>query len=61
MTPSGGQSVANLTGFFFSASLQVLKPLSENYMEDNVRQTVVNSIKASLTEQVSQRAKLKTH
>ncbi|XP_028324159.1 atlastin-2-like isoform X3 [Gouania willdenowi] len=40
---------------------QVLKPLSEQYMEDNVRQTVVNSIKASLTEQVSQQTKLKTH
>ncbi|XP_041803296.1 atlastin-2 isoform X1 [Chelmon rostratus] len=40
---------------------QVLKPLSEQYMEDNVRQTVVNSIKASLTEQGSQHTKLKTH
>uniref|UniRef100_A0A3B5AG05 Atlastin-2-like n=1 Tax=Stegastes partitus TaxID=144197 RepID=A0A3B5AG05_9TELE len=40
---------------------QVLKPLSEHYMEDNVRQTVVNSIKASLTEQGSQHTKLKTH
>ncbi|TNN74243.1 Atlastin-2 [Liparis tanakae] len=40
---------------------QVLKPLSEHYMEDNVRQTVVNSIKASLTEPSSQHAKLKTH
>lgn len=30
--------------------LQVLKPLTEHYMEDNVRQTVVNSLKASLTE-----------
>lgn len=40
---------------------QVLKPLSEHYMEDNVRQTVVNSIKASLTEQASQHTKLKTH
>uniref|UniRef100_UPI003AB102A9 atlastin-2-like isoform X4 n=1 Tax=Centroberyx gerrardi TaxID=166262 RepID=UPI003AB102A9 len=40
---------------------QVLKPLSEHYMEDNVRQTVVNSLKASLTEQGSQHAKLKTH
>ncbi|XP_076014874.1 atlastin-2-like [Genypterus blacodes] len=39
---------------------QVLKPLSERYMEDNVRQTVVNSLKASLTEQGSQHAKLKT-
>ncbi|KAM3863430.1 atlastin-2-like [Diretmus argenteus] len=40
---------------------QVLKPLSEHYMEDNVRQTVVNSLKASLTEQGMQHAKLKTH
>ncbi|XP_070696790.1 atlastin-2 [Pempheris klunzingeri] len=40
---------------------QVLKPLSEHYMEDNVRQTVVNSIKASLTEQGSHHTKLKTH
>ncbi|XP_029305099.1 LOW QUALITY PROTEIN: atlastin-2-like [Cottoperca gobio] len=40
---------------------QVLKPLSEQYMEDNVRQTVVNSIKASLTEKGSQHTKLKTH
>ncbi|KAM9847904.1 atlastin-2-like [Aulostomus maculatus] len=40
---------------------QVLKPLSEHYMEDNVRQTVFNSIKASLTEQGSQHTKLKTH
>uniref|UniRef100_A0A665WLG4 Atlastin GTPase 2 n=1 Tax=Echeneis naucrates TaxID=173247 RepID=A0A665WLG4_ECHNA len=40
---------------------QVLKPLSEQYMEDNVRQTVVNSIRASLTEQGSQHTKLKTH
>ncbi|KAL3050541.1 hypothetical protein OYC64_012550 [Pagothenia borchgrevinki] len=40
---------------------QVLKPLSEHYMEDNVRQTVVNSIKASLTESGSQHTKLKTH
>ncbi|XP_062320132.1 atlastin-2 isoform X3 [Osmerus eperlanus] len=38
---------------------QVLKPLSEHYMEDGVRQTVVNSLKASLTEQAPQRAKLK--
>lgn len=41
--------------------LQVLKPLSEHYMEDSVRQTVVNSLKASLTEQASQHTKLKTH
>uniref|UniRef100_A0A672JQ01 Atlastin-2-like n=1 Tax=Salarias fasciatus TaxID=181472 RepID=A0A672JQ01_SALFA len=40
---------------------QVLKPLSEQYMEDNVRQTVVNSIRASLTEQGSSHTKLKTH
>ncbi|XP_061086909.1 atlastin-2 isoform X1 [Conger conger] len=38
---------------------QVLKPLSDHYMEDNIRQTVANSIKASLTEQVTQHAKLK--
>lgn len=44
-----------------SPLLQVLKPLSEHYMEDNVRQTVVNSLKASLTEQGSQHTKLKTH
>lgn len=44
-----------------SSLLQVLKPLSEHYMEDNVRQTVVNSIRASLTEQGSQHTKLKTH
>ncbi|XP_012672500.2 atlastin-2 [Clupea harengus] len=31
---------------------QVLKPLTEQYMEDNIRQTVVNSIRASLTEPV---------
>ncbi|KAL0964544.1 hypothetical protein UPYG_G00325430 [Umbra pygmaea] len=37
---------------------QVLKPLSEHYMEDNVRQTVVNSIRASLTEQ---HTKAKSH
>uniref|UniRef100_A0AAY4EUF7 GB1/RHD3-type G domain-containing protein n=1 Tax=Denticeps clupeoides TaxID=299321 RepID=A0AAY4EUF7_9TELE len=29
---------------------QVLKPLTEQYMEDNIRQTVVNSIRASLTD-----------
>ncbi|KAF7659004.1 hypothetical protein LDENG_00004330 [Lucifuga dentata] len=40
---------------------QLLKPLSEHYMEDNIRQTVVNSLKASLTEQGLQHAKLKTH
>ncbi|KAJ0005258.1 hypothetical protein NQD34_011472 [Periophthalmus magnuspinnatus] len=40
---------------------QVLKPLSEQYMEDNVRQTVVNSLKASLTESSSHHTKQKTH
>ncbi|XP_036402451.1 atlastin-2 isoform X2 [Megalops cyprinoides] len=40
---------------------QVLKPLSDHYMEDNIRQTVANSIKASLTEQSSQHSKLKAH
>ncbi|KAM4607342.1 atlastin-2-like isoform 1-T1 [Polymixia lowei] len=39
----------------------VLKPLSEHYMEDNVKQTLVNSFKASLTEPASQHAKLKRH
>ncbi|MEQ2217881.1 putative RING-H2 finger protein, partial [Xenoophorus captivus] len=39
---------------------QVLKPLVENYMEDNVRQTVFNSIKASLAEQGSRPTRLKT-
>ncbi|XP_066552793.1 atlastin-2 isoform X2 [Amia ocellicauda] len=39
---------------------QVLKPLSDHFMEDNIRQTVANSIKAGLTEQVTQHAKLKT-
>ncbi|XP_072533024.1 atlastin-2 isoform X1 [Salminus brasiliensis] len=38
---------------------QVLKPLTEQYMEENIRQTVVNSIRASLTEQVTQTTKLK--
>ncbi|XP_051506901.1 atlastin-2-like isoform X2 [Myxocyprinus asiaticus] len=40
---------------------QVLKPLTEQYMEENVRQTVVNSIRATLTDQVKQTAKLKTN
>ncbi|CAN9499639.1 unnamed protein product [Ophioblennius macclurei] len=40
---------------------QVLKPLSEQYMEDNVRQTVVNSIRASLSEPGSSHTRLKTH
>ncbi|XP_065446022.1 atlastin-2 isoform X9 [Chrysemys picta bellii] len=39
---------------------QVLKPLSDNLMEDNMRQSVTNSIKAGLTEQVSHHARLKT-
>ncbi|XP_007577445.1 atlastin-2-like isoform X1 [Poecilia formosa] len=39
---------------------QVLKPLVENYMEDNVRQTVFNSIRASLVEQGTQPTRLKT-
>ncbi|XP_069091196.1 atlastin-2 isoform X2 [Pleurodeles waltl] len=38
---------------------QVLKPLSDNIMEDNIRQTVTNSFKAGLTEQVSHHARLK--
>uniref|UniRef100_A0A8B9LFT5 Atlastin GTPase 2 n=1 Tax=Astyanax mexicanus TaxID=7994 RepID=A0A8B9LFT5_ASTMX len=38
---------------------QVLKPMTEQYMEENIRQTVVNSIRASLTEQVTQATKLK--
>uniref|UniRef100_A0A8C2JZ83 Atlastin-2-like n=1 Tax=Cyprinus carpio TaxID=7962 RepID=A0A8C2JZ83_CYPCA len=40
---------------------QVLKPLTEQYMEENVRQTVVNSIRATLTDQVTQATKLKTN
>ncbi|TRY60775.1 hypothetical protein DNTS_032210, partial [Danionella cerebrum] len=40
---------------------QVVKPLTEQYMEENVRQTVVNSIRATLTDQVTQAAKLKTN
>ncbi|KAM4730434.1 atlastin-2 isoform 2-T3 [Anableps anableps] len=39
---------------------QVLKPLVETYMEDNVRQTVFNSLRASLTEQGSRPTRLKT-
>uniref|UniRef100_A0A452I4A6 GB1/RHD3-type G domain-containing protein n=1 Tax=Gopherus agassizii TaxID=38772 RepID=A0A452I4A6_9SAUR len=39
---------------------KVLKPLSDNLMEDNMRQSVTNSIKAGLTEQVSHHARLKT-
>ncbi|KAK9964688.1 hypothetical protein ABG768_005837 [Culter alburnus] len=40
---------------------QVLKPLTEQYLEENVRQTVVNSIRATLTDQVTQATKLKTN
>ncbi|KAL4612860.1 atlastin-2-like isoform X3 [Arapaima gigas] len=40
---------------------QVLKPLSDHYMEDNIRQSVANSIRASLSEQVTQHAKLKSN
>ncbi|KPP71574.1 atlastin-2-like [Scleropages formosus] len=40
---------------------KVLKPLSDHYMEDNIRQSVANSIKASLSEQVTQHAKLKAN
>uniref|UniRef100_A0A4W4E9T3 GB1/RHD3-type G domain-containing protein n=1 Tax=Electrophorus electricus TaxID=8005 RepID=A0A4W4E9T3_ELEEL len=39
---------------------QVLKPMTEQYMEENIRQTVVNSIRASLSEQVTHTTKLKT-
>ncbi|XP_066123031.1 atlastin-2 isoform X2 [Saccopteryx bilineata] len=39
---------------------QVLKPLSDNLMEENIRQSVTNSIKAGLTDQVSHHARLKT-
>lgn len=42
-------------------TLQMLKPLSDNLMEENIKQTVANSIKAGLTEQASQHAKLKTN
>lgn len=40
---------------------QMLKPLSDNLMEENIKQTVANSIKAGLTEQASQHTKLKTN
>ncbi|KAM3854013.1 atlastin-2 isoform 1-T1 [Vipera latastei] len=40
---------------------QVIKPLGENMIEDNMRQSVTNSIKAGLTEQMSQHARLKTN
>uniref|UniRef100_A0A8C0IGD2 Atlastin GTPase 2 n=1 Tax=Bubo bubo TaxID=30461 RepID=A0A8C0IGD2_BUBBB len=39
---------------------QVLKPMSDNLMEDHMKQSVKNSIKAGLTEQVSHHARLKT-
>ncbi|XP_044284169.1 atlastin-2 isoform X1 [Varanus komodoensis] len=39
---------------------QVLKPLGDNLIEDTMRQSVTNSIKAGLTEQMSQHARLKT-
>lgn len=34
--------------------------MSDNLMEDHVRQSVKNSIKAGLTEQVAHHARLKT-
>ncbi|KAM4771497.1 atlastin-2 isoform 2-T2 [Rhinophrynus dorsalis] len=40
---------------------QLLKPLGDNLMEDNIRQTVRNSIKAGLTEKATQAARLKTN
>lgn len=46
--------------FFFFLLLQVLKPVTEQYMGDNMRQTVMNSIRASLTEQGSQQTRLKS-
>ncbi|XP_060104678.1 atlastin-2 isoform X2 [Heteronotia binoei] len=39
---------------------QVIKPLGDNFIEDTMRQSVTNSLKAGLTEQVSQHARLKT-
>ncbi|XP_038607165.1 atlastin-2 isoform X3 [Tachyglossus aculeatus] len=39
---------------------QVFKPLGENIMEENIRQSVANSIVAGLTDQVSQHARLKS-
>lgn len=39
---------------------QVLKPLGDNLMEENIRQSVTNSIKAGLTDQASHHARLKT-
>ncbi|KAJ6667057.1 hypothetical protein lerEdw1_019060 [Lerista edwardsae] len=39
---------------------KVIKPLGDNLIEDTMRQSVTNSIKAGLTEQISQHARLKT-
>ncbi|XP_054254364.1 atlastin-2 [Indicator indicator] len=39
---------------------KVLKPLSDNLMEDHLRQSVKNSLKAGLSEQVVHHARLKT-
>ncbi|XP_015271137.1 PREDICTED: atlastin-2 [Gekko japonicus] len=39
---------------------QVIKPLGDNFIEDTMRQSVTNSLKAGLTEQMSQHARLKT-
>ncbi|KAA0717693.1 Atlastin-2 [Triplophysa tibetana] len=40
---------------------QVLKPLTEPYIQENVRQTVVNSIRATLTDQLTQTTKMKVN
>ncbi|KAG8123107.1 hypothetical protein E2320_018556 [Naja naja] len=40
---------------------KVIKPLGEHLIEDTMRQSVTNSIKAGLTEQISQHARLKTN
>uniref|UniRef100_A0AAA9RX89 Atlastin GTPase 2 n=1 Tax=Bos taurus TaxID=9913 RepID=A0AAA9RX89_BOVIN len=42
------------------STVEVLKPLGDNLMEENIRQSVTNSIKAGLTDQVSHHARLKT-
>ncbi|XP_020650408.1 atlastin-2 isoform X2 [Pogona vitticeps] len=39
---------------------QVIKPVGDNLIEDTMRQSVTNSIKAGLTEQMSQHTRLKT-
>ncbi|XP_060129061.1 atlastin-2 isoform X2 [Zootoca vivipara] len=39
---------------------QVIKPLGDNLIEDTMRQSVTNSLKAGLTEQMSQHTRLKT-